>query len=338
MNLSLEDQIRIKKDRINPILSIICTFLSSITLLLMVLITLEFFQNLVKFYLNVSLPLKTYSDTILFSNIASIFLLISVFFFIWFGLGTQKCNINAFGFWFGVPGASVLFICFTINYIYLLSPLSLVAALLSFSCIIIGSLLFIFRHKVDRNVIFQLIPLNDKITELNLQKLNCPYGLLRLQRALERGIRAKYLNSYYYLDKGKLMRGEVEILDKMYIYRHVHPPHILAITGYTTIVISIFFLLSYFKDGIFPLIISFILFGLGNLLANYHFVRWMNLGKTILILDQWLRMRGEIDLAKLDKEYGFLPIKYSLSTLKHISKKFESFLNAKLTGEKIIKK
>ncbi|MFX1296076.1 MAG: hypothetical protein ACFFD2_14655 [Promethearchaeota archaeon] len=337
MNFKLEDQIKIKKDWINPSLSIIYTIFTSLIIFLMILQTLNFLQTPVKFYLNLFLPLRTYSDIVLFSNIALIFLSTGVVFFLWFGLGTQKCNINTYGFGFGVPGAGVLCICSAVNYYYLLYPISLFLTLFSSLCFFIGVLLFIFRHKVDAEMIFQLVPLNDKIIKLNLQKINCPYGMLRLKRAISRGIRAQYLNPLFYIDKEKLIRAKIKIIDKKYLYKHVHAPHAIGIIGYCIIFISTIFLILYFFFGIYLLLTFFIVLSVGITLIDYYYIRRLNLRKTILIIDHWLRRTGEVDLAKLDKEYGFLPIKYSLSALKHISKKYESFLNAKLTGEKILK-
>ncbi|MFX0138865.1 MAG: hypothetical protein ACFFDN_34810 [Candidatus Hodarchaeota archaeon] len=337
MSQLLEDQIKIKKDRINPLLTVIFSVFSIIILFLIKLTILKFLQSPIKYYPNVFLPPNSYSDIVLFSNIALIFLLAGMIFFLWFGLGTQKCNINTYGFGFGVPGAGVLCICLSINYYYLYEPISLISALLSLLCFITGVFLFIFRHKVDAQIIYQLIPLNGKITAIDLRKVYCPYGMLRFQRAISRGIRAQYLNPMFYIDKEKLVRANIEIINKKYLYKHVHAPHAVGIIGYSLSLISGIFLFLYFIFGIYLLIIFFIVLGGGITLVDYYYIRRLNLRKTILIIDHWLRRTGEVDLAKLDIEYGFLPIKYPLLALKHISKRYESFMGAKLINNKLIK-
>ncbi|NVM04951.1 MAG: hypothetical protein HWN67_21700 [Candidatus Helarchaeota archaeon] len=337
MSQLLEDQIKIKKYRINPFLSVIFSFFCIVISFLIGLLTIKFLQSPIKHYPNVFLPLNLYSDIVLFSNIAVIFLVTGMIFFLWFGLGTQKCNINTYGFGFGVPGALILCICLTLNFSYLYDPMSLISALLSLICFFTEVVLFIFRHKVDADIIYQLMPLNDKINEIELRKINWPYGILRLQRAISRGIRAQYLNPLFYLDKEKLARARIGIINKKYLYKNVHASYAFGIIGYFISFISTIFLILYFIFGIYLLVTFFIVLGVGITLVDYYYIRRLNLRKTILIIDHWLRRIVEVDLAKIDKEFGFLPIKYPISALKHISKRYESFLGAKLTNNKLIK-
>ncbi len=338
MILALEDQIEVKKDWINPILTIILAFLTSIIGFMIVLIDLEYATSPIKFYPKAILIPSFYSDVILFLNLAFSFLLAGTGFFLWFGLGTQKCNIDTYGFGFGVPGAGILSVCSFLNFHFLGELKSFTISLLSLACVVIGVLLFIFRHKIDADVIYQIIPLNDKISELDLQKIRFPYGILRLQRAISRGIRAQYLNPLFFIDKNKLIRGEIKIIDKKYLYKNVHTSHLYGVVGYAMSFSSIIFLLLYFSNGIYYLITFFIVLSVGVSLIDYYYIRRLNLRKTILIIDHWLRRTGAVDLSIIDKEFGFLPIKYSLSELKKIAKRYEGFLQARLMGARLEKK
>lgn len=338
--MSLDEEIEIKKDWVNPVLAIIFASLGLMILILTILIDSKFLSDPLKFYPS---PIRFpffYNDIVLFTNISLISLLIGVVFFLWFGLGTEQCNIGTYGFGFGFSGAIILFILSFINYSIQSERISLFLNILSLLSIITSGLIFIFRHNVDRNIVFPLMPFNDKITEINLQRLKSPYGMFRLQQALERGIRGLYLSHYFYLDKEKLKRSKIKIIDKehkKYLYKNVHAPHIIGIMGYIFCFSSIIFFLLYFTYGIYLLVIFFIIFGSGVVLVDYYYIRRLNLRKTILIIDHWLKISGKVDLIKLDSEFGFLPIKYSLSTLKHILKKYETFLGAKLINNIIQK-
>ncbi|MHA1386060.1 MAG: hypothetical protein ACTSR3_20085 [Candidatus Helarchaeota archaeon] len=334
----LEDQIKLKKDWINPPLSLIFLISSFIILFLIGQIDAEALKNPLRFYPLILIYSKHFFNVLLFFNIALFPLLIGAAFFLWFGLGTQKCNLGTFGFGFGVPASGVILACSTVNYFLFSHNSSSYIIIFSIICLCVGFLHFLFRHNVDRMIIYQIIPLNDKITEINLKKLNCPYGLLRLQRAISRGIRAQYLNPFFYLDKEKLIKSNVKIIDKKYLYKNVHASHWFGIIGYGLCLLSVPFLILYFYDGFILLIIFFIIFSSGIICVDYYYIRRLNLRKTILILDHWLKRTGQVDLTKIDKDFGFLPIKYSVRELKNISKRYETFLKAKLNNDKLIKK
>ncbi|MHA1380431.1 MAG: hypothetical protein ACTSRG_18855 [Candidatus Helarchaeota archaeon] len=336
--MSFEKQIKIRRDWINPLLTLCFAILSIVILFLLEIFDTEVLNKLFRFYPIILIFPKILSHTTLFLNIALPLQLIGAAFFLWFGLGTQKCNLGTFGFGFGVPSSGTILACSSINFFYFSHGLSYLIAILSLISLIIGSALFLFRHNVDRIIIYQIIPFNNKITELDLKKLKCPDGMLRLQRAISRGIRAQYLNPLFYLDKEKLIKSNVKIIDKKYLYKNVHASHMFGILGYSLCFISVPFLIFYFFDGCLLIILFFLIFVTGLILTDYYYIHRLNLRKTILIIDHWLRRTGEVDLSKIDKKYGFLPIKYSISKLKRIAQKYESFLSCKIENEKQLKK
>lgn len=337
-NLPLEDKIKINRDWINPLLAIFFGICSILVLMFSILMTIEYLLNPplipdLYFY-----SFFTYTDIFLYSIVALATLLVGTFFFLWFGLGTQKCNIGTFGFGFGVPSSGVLLACSGIYFSYQKGFLSLLVISFSLACVILGVLLYFLRHWVDRIIIIQLYPFNDEITELNLQAIHCPYGMLRFQRAIERGIRAQYLNQYYYIDREKLIKSNIKIIEKKNLYQNVRAPWRYFIFGYVLCGVSAFMLIAYITfKAIFILFNFSITFTLGILLVDYYSIRTLNLRKTILIIDHWLRRNGEVDLGKLDKLFGFLPIKYPILELKRISKRYEVFIGAELIEDQLLK-
>ncbi|MHA1144292.1 MAG: hypothetical protein ACTSRW_06100 [Candidatus Helarchaeota archaeon] len=339
--LELEGRIKIKRDWKNPLLAIIFTILGLTVLTLVQLMNSIILLELPSFisiypYLQGFVSPQDHLNSVIFFDIASATFVIGIFFFLWFGLGTEKCNICVFGFGFGSSSAAI--ICLDASLCIYSHVGSVVFAvpiiILSLTCGIIGFILWHLRHEVDFIIINQFIPIDEEIREMNLYEVRCPYGILRLQRTLSRGIRAGYLNPYLYLDKGKLIRSDVKIIDKQYLYDNVKAPRVLLYSGLICCAISALILFLYFcTDSYLFFIIFGAVFGLGLGLIDYYFIRTLNLRKTILIIDHWLRRVGSLDLYKIDKDFGFLPIKYSISSLKCIVRRYQSFLNAKLVDD-----
>ena len=110
MENTLESQFKFKKDWINPLISIFLAIFTIIIFTLIINTNLEFLRNPLNHFLVFNF-IKIHFHLVFFSNIALIFLLTGAIFYLWFGLGTQKCNIGTSGFGFSVSGAIVICLC-----------------------------------------------------------------------------------------------------------------------------------------------------------------------------------------------------------------------------------
>ncbi|MHC1591451.1 MAG: hypothetical protein ACXQS8_05155 [Candidatus Helarchaeales archaeon] len=330
----LENEIQIKKDWKAPIA---CAFF----LLLMTLMTIESTIIFLIICGNVSIfnipavTLPSLIQILLFLIFALISIWIGSVFFSVFAFGTERCNLAVFGFGFGTPGAIVIsVISFLFGVIFpqfwLIAIVNVVSGLIG---AVIGFVLWWFRHNVDFIIVMQFVKIDERIQDMDLSKVACPYGLLRLQRALERGIRARYLNQYLYLDMNHLRKSDVKIIDKKYLYENVHAPKVTLLVGVIACITCAFILVLELMSNNFALLIPFFfVFGIGVSLMDYYFIRTLNLRKTILILDHWLKRTGAVDLSRIDREFGFLPIKYPLNKLRQIARQYCDFLGARLVG------
>ncbi|MHA1799589.1 MAG: hypothetical protein ACTSVY_14170 [Candidatus Helarchaeota archaeon] len=302
------EEISFKKRKINLLLTILYVFITIIMIFLFI-----FIFSLV---------------SILFGWFAIVLIIISSIIFISYVIFDEQCHLSSYAFWFSLIGNLILLISSSMNLFIQDFILLFVLSLVSIS---ISSLLFYFRHEVDKVIILTLVRVEESFDKLDLKEIKTNIPLYRLKRAIQRGIRAEYLDPTFIIDKDILFKSPVLKISKDILYKKMQSPNTIDINGVHLNIYGLFLMAASFSWFLVQKFLSdftFYLFGitfaLGIFIVNYQAVQSLHHRKAVLIIEQWLRWKKEINLFNLGSEYGYMPIKYSGEQLMKIVKKYKN--------------
>ena len=276
--------------------------------------------------MNISILIIPFVVIIYIAFIACPIIILSSIIFVIFVLLDEQCHLSSYGFWINISG-NAIFLIFLIPYFFYI-PLVLLL-FISLASIGISALLLYYRHEVDKIIIFGMIEVEESFENLDLKTIKSKIPLYRIKRAIQRGIRAEYLDPNFIIDKDILLKCPVLKINKDILYKKMRSPIAWDIKGvhlniYGVSLIGLSFLwfivLQILSD--FTYVIFAINIALGATVITYHAVQSLHHRKTALIIEQWLRWKKEVDLSKLGREFGYLPIGYSPNELVKIVEKY----------------
>ncbi|NHI91277.1 MAG: hypothetical protein EAX96_02155 [Candidatus Lokiarchaeota archaeon] len=303
-------EINFKKTFTNPILVI---FHSTISIIVIILLSIIQF------------------NLILFLGWLGFLLLISSsIIFVTFVILDEQSHLSSYGFWFNLLGNIFFLYDIIIQLFYTQYFVYFILIILCVTNFAISSLLLYYRHEIDKIIIFGMVKIEESFDQLDLQTIRTKIPLYRIKRAIQRGIRAEYLDPNFILDKNILLKCPVLKIDKATLYKKIRSPNVIDLNGVhiniygiALIALSFLWFLVYKILVLFTYYLFIATFALGAFIITYHAVQSLHHRKAALILEHWLKWKKELDLSKFGKEFGYMPINYSPKQLLGIIEKYK---------------
>ena len=299
-------EITFKKTNINRILTLIHVLITLLMIITVLFIRLE--------------------TAIFITRYAYPIIIVSSVIFACFVIFDEQCHLSSYGFWMNLFGNLVFLIFLFPNIQYLQYVFLLILSLTSIG---ISSLLLYYRHEVDKIIIMGMVEVEETFDKLDLTTIKCNIPLYRIKRAIQRGIRAEYLDPNFIIDKNILLKCPVMKINKDILYRKMRNPNAwekngvqINIYGVSLVGLSFLWLIVFQFLFDFTYIIFGLNFAIGSFIITYHAVQSLHHRKAALIIEQWLHWKKEVDLSKLGKDFGYMPINYSTKQLLSIVEKY----------------
>jgi len=262
-----------------------------------------------------------------FNLIGLILILTSTIIYMFYVFLDEQCHMCSYASWINFYGNSVIIMTILFSF----SVTSIMELIFSIANIAISITLLIFRHEMDEVIGFTLIKHEESFEELDLNDINTRIPLYRIKRTIQRGIRAEYMDPNFIIDRDMLLKCPVLKINKDILYRKMKPldtiniggNHFkiygLALIGMSPLWFLVINFLSYLSHILFGITLA-----IGLIFTCYFAVQSLHNRKVALVIEHWLRWKKEVDLAKIGKEFGYLPVPYTPDQLLKIVKKFES--------------